>query len=85
MTDTSRTSTSTSEPSTNTATEHYSRRRNENGGRDPRTTRSNAAHLGIVIIWPGPASGRPQPTLRAVDLERGPATIVPTAGWSSWC
>jgi hypothetical protein len=54
---------------TRTETEHYSSRRNENRERDPRATRSNDSHLGILIDGCGPASGRPEPTLRAVDLS----------------
>jgi len=83
---------SSTEPRTTTETKHYSRRRNENRERDPRTTRSKPSHLCIVIIWVGPASGRPQPTLRAVDLDEWHAKIISGAaivsgrrGWASWC
>ncbi|WP_300008100.1 hypothetical protein [Pseudonocardia sp.] len=86
MTDMSRTSspTTTSEPNTNTETQHYAKQTNENPERDPRTRRSIAAHLGILIDGSGPAFGRPQPTLRAVDLAAATFKIVPVGRWSPW-
>lgn len=86
MTDTSSTSSPsiTSEPNTNTATQHYARQTNEDRERDPRTRRSIAAHLGILIDGSGPASGRPQPALRAVDLAVTAFKIVPVWRWSPW-
>ncbi|GAA2570282.1 hypothetical protein GCM10010210_52350 [Pseudonocardia hydrocarbonoxydans] len=86
MTDMSRTSSpnTTSEPNTNTETKHYARQTNEDRERDPRTRRSIAAHLGILIDGSGPASGRPQPTLRAVDLAVEASKIVSGWRWSPW-
>ncbi len=60
----------TSEPNTNTETKHYCRRRNENRERDPRTTRSNAAHLCITIEGCGQAAGLSQTTPNPVDLHK---------------
>lgn len=82
MSTTSR-STSTSnlsEPNTSTTrrtTEHYSRRTTKNNEQRP--------HLCIVINWCGPASGRPEPALRAVDLASARFMIVSTVAGSSWC
>ena len=77
-------STST-EPTTRTETGHYSERTNKNQERDPRATRSNASHLGIPIRGCGPASGRPEPALHAVDLAPIPFKIISMGGWSPWC
>ena len=86
MTDMSRISSpnTTSEPDKNTETKHYARQTNEDQERDLRTRRSIAAHLGILIDGSGPASGRPQPTLRAVDLAATAFKIVPVGRWSPW-
>lgn len=86
MTDTNRTSSpnTTSEPNTNIETQHYASRRNEDRERDPRTRRSIAAHLGILIDGFGPASGRPQPTLRAVDHAAAAFKIVSVWRWFPW-
>jgi len=80
------TSSSTStEPTTPATTERYSIQTPKHREHDPRTPRSNAAHLCITIDGGGPASGRPQPTLRAVDLAPTPFKIVSMDGWPSWC
>lgn len=72
MTDMNRTTSpsTTSEPNTNTETEHYSRRTNENRERDARTTRSNASHLCITIEGCGQAAGLSQTIPNPVDLHR---------------
>ena len=57
-------------------TEHYSTRSNQKPEPRIRTTRSKGSHLGIVIIWQGPAFGRPQPPLRAVDHRNDLGKIV---------
>ena len=65
-----------SQPTTNTltpSTKHYSIKTNTSHEPKARTIRSKDAHLGIPIVGYGPAFGRPEPTLRAVDL----AKIVP--------
>lgn len=86
MTDISRISSpsTTSEPNTSTETQHHAGQANEDRERDPRTRRSITAHLGILIDGSGPASGRPQPTLRAVDLAATTFKIVPVWRWSPW-
>ncbi|GAA3250932.1 hypothetical protein GCM10017691_63290 [Pseudonocardia petroleophila] len=86
MTDMSRTSSpnTTNQPNTNTETQHDARQTNEDRERDPRTRRSIAAHLGILIDGSGPASGRPQPTLCAVDLAVATFKIVAAGRWSPW-
>ena len=80
------TSSSTStEPTTPATTERYSIQTPKHREHDPRTPRSNAAHLCITIDGGGPASGRPQLTLRAVDLAVDLLVIVSPGGWPSWC
>jgi len=81
---TTRPSTST-ETTTRTPSEHYSISSNEDQERARPETRTKDSHLGILIDGFGPASGRPQPTLRAVDLATAACKIVSVAGWSSWC
>ena len=54
---------------TTTATEHYSIQPNGKTKARTRATRSEDSHLGILISWSGPASGRPQRRCRAVDLH----------------
>ena len=46
---------------------------------EPRTRppRSKDPHRCILIVRSGPASGRPQPTLRAVDLSLAAFKIIP--------
>lgn len=94
MTTTSTTTPSTTTPSkttnssikttTSTETEHYSISRNEDQNRDRPETRTKDSHLGITIRRGGPASGRPEPTLRAVDLHEAAHEIVSMGGWASW-
>jgi len=89
MSITTRTSITTS-PSTNTETttrtpsKHYSIRRNEKAEREPQATRSKDSHLCITIRGGGPAFGRLQSALRAVDLGGAVDKIAPADGWSSW-
>ena len=80
---TTRPSTST-ETTTRTPSEHYSISRNEDQERARPETRTKDSHLGILIDGFGPASGRPQPTLRAVDLAATPFKIVTAGRWSPW-
>jgi len=80
--------TSTSNPSTSTrppTTEHYSTQTNMSDEHERQATRSEGPHLCIVINWCGPASGRPEPALRAVDLAPTPFMIVSAGAGSSWC
>jgi hypothetical protein len=77
---TNSTETTTQPPST-----HYSSRTNQKPEREPQATRSKDSHLCITIRGGGPASGRPQPTPRAVDLVTSSFMIVSVIGWSSWC
>jgi len=89
MTHTSRTAITSypsplTESTTRTTTTHYFIRTNEEQEPDTRTTRSKDSHLGILIDGFGPASGRPQPTLRAVDLAATPFKIVTAGRWSPW-
>lgn len=68
-----------SQPDTSTrenTSPHYSIQTNTSQEQDPRATRSKASHLGILIDGCGPASGRPEPALRAVDLARPTFMIV---------
>ena len=77
-----------SEPNTGTrrpTTEHYSIQTKSNDEHERQATRSERPHLCIVINWCGPASGRPEPALRAVDLETTPLMIVSSRAGSSWC
>lgn len=68
-----------------TATEHYSIKTSENRERETRAPRSNDSHLGITIRGGGPASGRPEPALRTVDLANTLTKIVVMGGCSPWC
>jgi hypothetical protein len=77
-----------SEPNTGTrrpTTDEYSTRTKKNDEHERQATRSERPHLCIVINWCGPASGRPEPALRAVGLATAPFMIVPTCAGSSWC
>lgn len=77
-----------SEPNTSTrrrTTKYYSRRTNTNHEHERQATRSERPHLCIVINWCGPASGRPEPALRAVDLAHAPLKIISASAGSSWC
>ena len=51
-----------------TTAEHYAIQTNHDPEPGTRTPRSKASHRCILIVGSGPAFGRPQPTLRAVDL-----------------
>ena len=80
---TTRPSTST-ETTTRTPSEHYSISSNEDQERARPETRTKDSHLCITIDGAGPAFGRPEPTLRAVDLAQTTFKIVSSGGWSSW-
>ena len=64
-----------------TAAEHYAIQTKHKREPGTRATRSKGSHLGIVIIWQGPASGRPQPALRAVDHRNDLHKIVSVGWW----
>ena len=51
---------------------------------EPELQDQRDSHRCIVIVGSGPASGRPQPALRAVDLESIFARSI-SAGVPSWC
>ena len=72
------------ETTTRAPSKHYSIRRNEKSEREPQATRSKDSHLGITIRGGGPAFGRPQPALRAVDLPEHARKIVSAGGCASW-
>lgn len=61
--------------------ENYSIQTNTSEEQERQATRSARPHLGITIRGCGPADGRPQPTLRAVDLPRVWFMIVSMGGW----
>lgn len=69
---------------TRTTTEHKPRDNDQTTKTDKRARRSKESHLGILIDGCGPASGRLQPTLRAVDLAAAAFKIVSAGRWSSW-
>lgn len=76
----------TSTSRTTTATKHYARQSNATPERRTTATRSRDSHRCIVIIWSGPACGRP-PTAsatpaRPVDL---PKIDSGHFGRLSWC
>ncbi len=76
--------TTTARPTTRTTTTHKRRDKDQTTETDRRATRSKASHHGIVINRGGAASGRPAPTLRAVNHVVDRPVAVSDLGRSSW-
>ena len=64
-------------PSRPISPEHYAIQTNYKQEPGTRPPRSKEPHRCILIVGSGPASGQPQPALRAVDLALRPFKIVP--------
>ena len=63
-------------PSRPISPEHYAIQTNQEQEPGTKPPRSKDPHRCILIVGSGPASGRPQPALRAVDLALGSFKIV---------
>lgn len=71
------TSTTSTSGTTRTTTDCIARDNGNSPRTDTRVARSNDAHLGIVINWSGPASGRPGAPPLAGDLKSAAAGTFP--------